>query len=163
MLPNLETWPRKSTRESPGNLASIEAPVFKHLGSFAAPGVATVTGPVEFYDDSCMRTLGVVGKVVEKVVEKWYIYRIYRIDWWLSDEAELALPDARVSTRIGQPCGGLPFYRLKMGDVRSCAEFCTWVAYMRKNEAFLKVKSFIDRAEEVFFLAWWNWARSFRT
>jgi len=59
---------------------SSSAPVFKHLGSFAAPGVATVTGPVEFYDDSCMR--------------------------------------------IGQPCGGLPFYRLKMGDVRSCAEFC---------------------------------------
>jgi len=59
---------------------SSSAPVFKHLGSFAAPGVATVTGPVELYDNSCMR--------------------------------------------IGQPCGGLPFYRLKMGDVRSCAEFC---------------------------------------
>ena len=55
---------------------------------------------------------------------------------------ELALPDARFSMRIGQPCGGLPFYRLKMGDVRSCAEFCTWAAYMRKDETCLKAESF---------------------
>ena len=65
----------------PGNLASIEAPVFNHLGSFAAPGVATVTGPVEFYDDSCMRRLGVVEKWI-KVVHLSNLSDRLMTEWW---------------------------------------------------------------------------------
>ncbi|CAL1154566.1 unnamed protein product [Cladocopium goreaui] len=59
---------------------SSSAPVFKYMGCFTADMPLAAAGPVDFYDNSCMRT--------------------------------------------GSSCGGLPFYRLKTSDGRSCAEFC---------------------------------------